>query len=336
MKDKIKKILPTSLLKTIHKIKVNKYNNIVFKEDKDRFLKYAVTGKSAPSQENLQSQLMYFTHQLEKGLSRRNFRYGFGRNAITNLAKILDKIDESMPIYNSPFYSNSISALRAYKIKHMEIDKNIPNFDLLSQRILDEVDTTSCETAGIITVNSSEKQATSTSNFYELAMNRFSIRDFKQDSDVEIKDIESAIEISMKSPSVCNRQPSRVKVIQDKKLIEKIINLQGGFGGYDLPNKLLLVTSDLSVYLRVQERNQAYIDGGLFCMSLLLSLEFKQIGACPLSVNIAVEKMDEIRGLLKLEGKEVPIMFIACGIMQDEVKVPKSYRLPSEIVTTYY
>src|SRR5699024_676103 len=54
-----------------------------------------------------------------------------------------------------------------------------------------------------------------TCNFKDLAMNRFSVRDFgtKKISDMEI---EEAIKLAIKSPSACNRQSSRAYYIKEE------------------------------------------------------------------------------------------------------------------------
>lgn len=39
----------------------------------------------------------------------------------------------------------------------------------------------------------------------------------------------------MKTPSVCNRQAYRILLVQNPKLIEHALKLQGGWRGYDMP-----------------------------------------------------------------------------------------------------
>lgn len=231
--------------------------------------------------------------------------------------------------WDDDFYRNGISALKAYADRHKSIDGKVPNFEIVSNDFIKEIEGSKDDFAGIVEITAESKENNSEISFKELAMNRVSIRDFKKGGRIDIRDIEEAIKISMKTPSVCNRQSSRVKIISDMQKLESILRLQGGFDGYEQPDKLLLITSDLSVFLRAHERNQAFVDGGLFCMSLLYALEYKSIGACPLSVNISQEKTDEIRKILNIPESEILIMFIACGIVDDNVTSPKSYRSPA-------
>lgn len=209
------------------------------------------------------------------------------------------------------------------------------HFDLIPKEIINEIDECIIETAGVSIIHSEEKADNEQLNFKELALNRHSIRDFKSGVHIKEKDLKEAIQISIKSPSVCNRQSTRVRVISNISMIEELLSLQGGFNGYDSPDKLILITGDVTAFLRAQERNQAAIDGGIFAMSLMYALEYKNIAACPLSTNISKEKTDKIRKIVKMDDSEVFIMFIACGIMEDTVKVPHSYRTEMENITKF-
>lgn len=336
MKKTLKMIIPPTILDKIKVVVQKREMNFLYKEDKKRFKKYSASVNSNYSYENIRSQIMYFSHQIEKGLSRKNFRYGFGLNAITNLVTALEKMKKFTNWEKDSFYINGISSLKAYSEKHKLIDGKVPNFEKIPKKLLSEIENSDVDISGVIEVTSQSKENNSSLNFKELAKNRISIRVFKSDKHINMADLKEVVEICIKTPSVCNRQASRVKIIEDTDKISKILALQGGFGGYELPDKLLLVTSDLSVFLRSQERNQAFVDGGLFCMSLLYALEYKGIGACPLSVNIAQKKTNEVRKILDIPESETLIMFVACGVMNDKVTSPKSYRRPLNEITKIF
>lgn len=61
--------------------------------------------------------------------------------------------------------------------------------------------------------------------------------------------------MSMRTPSVCNRQPTRVHVILDKEVIAEALHIQGGVNGYPAPPALLMITSDLRAFMTSYERN---------------------------------------------------------------------------------
>lgn len=336
MKNKIKKILPKAFKKRIVNYRFNSQLKSIVKSDRRRFYNYTAHGKYISNSGNINSQLMYFTHQIEKGLSRKDFRMGFGRQVIINLVDTLLIGRDNSEIRNGMFYANALSALKAYEEKHKYLldETNVPNFDVIPEKILEEIKN-SGDYAGVLKISSLSKKNNNTIDFKTLALNRYSIRDFKEEK-VSLEKIESAIEISMKTPTVCNRQPARVKIIEDKEKIQKLLILQGGFNGYKNPDKLILVTSELSSYLRTPERNQGFVDGGLFSMSLMYALEYEEIASCPLSTNVSEEKAEKIREILNIPASEVLIMFIACGIMEDVVLAPKSHRLQGKDITTKY
>ena len=72
---------------------------------------------------------------------------------------------------------------------------------------------------------------------------------------------------------------------------------------------LLMITSDLRAFMTSYERNEGYTDGGLFGMSLLLSLESLGIGACPLNTMFTATAEKKTRKLLHLPDNEVPVMY---------------------------
>lgn len=334
MNKTINKLVPNFIKEQVRIAKAHFELNKLVSDDKRRFETYSGSITKKSNYDNVRSEIMYFTHQIEKGLSHEQFRKGFGEVPIKNLVISLKKIRSFPNWEQDDFYQNAISALKAYKDKHLEFDEGIPNFEFIPNSIKKEIDACNLETSGIIQLSLTDKNKNKNCDFKSLALNRYSIREFNDDISIDMDDLKEAIEISMKSPSVCNRQPSRVKIIQNKEIMKRVLALQGGFNGYSLPDKLLLVTSDVSVFLRSQERNQSFVDGGLFSMSLMYALEYNSIGACPLSTNISRKNSEEIREILSIPDKENLIMFIACGMINDSTKCGKSYRIPAENITT--
>jgi nitroreductase len=163
-------------------------------------------------------------------------------------------------------------------------------------------------------------------SFDKLALSRISVRDY---SPIEVDDnlIYDSINIAMKTPSVCNRQSWRVHFIKDKELLSKTVSIQGGFtgNGFNL-RKLLLITVDLRYFSSANERNQGYIDGGIFLMSLVYALTYNEIATCILNAMFNKNKDEEIRELLGIEEPEILIGFIAVGTYPDMFKVPASLR----------
>src|SRR5690606_8509042 len=96
--------------------------------------------------------------------------------------------------------------------------------------------------------------------------------------------LNKAIEQARWTPSVCNRQSWRVHVFeskQDKKVALSFQNGNDGFG--DCADKILLITCDLRCFFTSRERNQCFIDGGMFSMSLIYALHAAGVCSCALN-----------------------------------------------------
>ena len=86
-------------------------------------------------------------------------------------------------------------------------------------------------------------------------------------------------------------------------------------------------------YVSSIEHNQGYVDGGLFGMSVLLSLEYYGLAACPLNAMFQVKSEKQIRNIMQVEPADHLIMFIAVGHFKPKNKVALSSRYPvDEIV----
>lgn len=101
--------------------------------------------------------------------------------------------------------------------------------------------------------------------FAELTERRHAVRSYS-DEPVTRTDLEKAVTMSLRTPSVCNRQPARIRIFTDRKLIGEALKVQGGFGGYNLPPALVLVTADLRVFMGTNEHNEdTLMVGCLLC-----------------------------------------------------------------------
>jgi nitroreductase len=93
------------------------------------------------------------------------------------------------------------------------------------------------------------------------------------------------------------------------------------------------VTSDLRHFMNIGERNQGWIDGGMFSMQLLLALHAEGLGACPLNWSTDYKEDERFRAISVIPDHEIIMMFIAVGHLPDEFKIAQSARRPlSEIL----
>ena len=76
------------------------------------------------------------------------------------------------------------------------------------------------------------------------------------------------------------------------------------------------------------ERNQCWIDGGMFAMSLVLGLHAQGLGTCFLNWSKSAPEDKAMRALLQLPPQEAIITLIAVGNLPRSLSVAKSVRPP--------
>ena len=158
-----------------------------------------------------------------------------------------------------------------------------------------------------------------------------SLRHYSNDK-VDIDRVIDAIRIAQNAPSACNRQATRVKIIQSKEAKEYVLSIQNGTRGFGhLADKILLVSTDMSNWAPV-DRNSAFLDAGIFTMNLLYALHYKHIAACPLNADMGSKLVKEIHKRLNIPMSEIPVCFITIGNASKEFLVANSQRIDIENV----
>lgn len=334
LKKTVKQLIPSSIWTQLQHLKA-KHKLAGYSRTQDaRFLKYSANPWNKPNQEELRGQIIYYIHRIEKGLTHgADFRPGFGRNALQSLHDLLEQWRAAHYSTTDATYEAAFSVVMAYIEKHEQEHEPLPAF-LNALFPFDNLEKTQAANAvsGVKTVTASEKKSNKKKNFKDLFEGRTSIRQFSKDP-VDLNTVEQAIELSMKTPSVCNRQSYRVTLVSNPDLIAKLLTVQGGWRGYAYPPVLAIITSDERSFIYMEEHNEPFVDGGIFTMSLLLSLEYEDLAACPLNLMCSDENATKIRGLASIPDYEVLIACVAIGHFQEKTLAPKSFRYPGSSIT---
>lgn len=268
---------------------------------------------------------MYY-HALEKGMSNRNLRLNFGQYP-------LDKLLETLSIYvtlgydlkNTRFLSG-LDVVNKYIIIHK--DKNIDLIDIKNRynTLLENIETNNKSYGGIINYSKANLLSNNEKSFSSLVNKRHSVRVFSE-REIDNEKLATALSLSQKTPSACNRQPWKTYVIKNKKIITDSLNIQKGLKGLgDNIQRLIIITSSNSMYGAAKERNAAYIDGGLYGMTLLYALTDVGLATCTLNLALNITDSKKMRKLLNISNDEVFIMAIAVGNYPDSYNVPQSER----------
>ena len=324
----LKKILPQRVKYFCYKVLSIKEILLVFVKDAVRYLKYSSTiGRR--SRGNLRSLIVIDYHRIEKGLSLPRPKYAFGKQVIENLLSncniFLDRFG------NDWVLDQSASALETYFKEFSGSDELVQhkaNFDLLRSRI---AETKAQQFGPTKTVAKDDLLNKCDFDFDSFYCSRYSIRDFSY-KDVGDEVVKKALSLAMRAPSVCNRQPWRVIDIKSQSKIQKVCSVQGGSRGFaEAINRLLVIAVDLQEFYIVGERNEAWVDGGIFLQSVLISLHAQGVGACPLNWCVGTHSDFRLRQMCpELEPSCVVIALVGIGSLKDEFKVAQSARRPLE------
>ena len=320
----LKILLPKPVVKRIKYLMgwVVAYSHFAY--DKKKYIEFSGT-YSFDKKEKLLAVIIAHYHVLEKGLSMVERRTGFGQDVAINLIKLLRRYDLGGYGCNCRQYLVAVGVLEKYKQFHDDMDffLNIPEDDL---RWLSTVRPDCPVDVGDKIISKAEIFETTSASFDRFVKSRYSVRNFSGHP-VHLDDLYDAIRIAQKSPSACNRQSSKVYMVSNKEMLGKVMQLQTGNRGFGhLADKVLVVTSDLQAFHGINERNQAYIDGGIFSMSVLYALHFKQSAACALNWAVLKEQDVLLHSLLGIPECEEIIMLIAVGHFPDEFRVACSPR----------
>jgi nitroreductase len=164
---------------------------------------------------------------------------------------------------------------------------------------------------------------------------RHSVRNFEA-TPVEGDLIRNAVDLALRAPSVCNRQAWRVYALTSSDAIARALTAQNGNSGFGHQLQMLLVVAcDLTRFLTIGERNQGWIDGGMFSMMLVLALHSHGLGTCCLNLSLDCQQDMRLREVVPIADHESPVMMIAVGHMPESLSVAQSRRRPVADVLTW-
>lgn len=292
--------------------------------DKVRYLKYAYIGVPRLNVDTLGSLIVKDAHRLEKGLSLPNFRRGFGENVIRRLIDNLRLFNRRYGC-NEFSYKYGVNALQSYSDAHNS-DNNL-TVELCKQFLKDEKEKARLN-VGVDSQTRDVFFSDTSSSFRAFNKSRRSARNFTGET-VEKDLIKQAVDMAKYAPSVCNRQSARVHFSNRKADMFELLKLQNGNRGFgqDL-GAVLVITSKISTFEGAGERNQMYIDGGIFLMNILHALHFLEVGACALNWSVKSSVDKKCRTVCNIPEDEVIISFIGIGYVPEKFDIACSPRLP--------
>ena len=286
--------------------------------------KHNASVKTTACREKMEYTLLRENHVIEKGMSMRKPKIGFGQKKVLNLCKKLLKYKKIYSSENPKFLNYPISTIKRYIEYTKATGTVISEIESAWMKLSDGGHYNEVQSG--IELISKDEVTKKFSSFADFVKNRHSIRYFSRIAP-DPKVIDEALKIAQQTPSACNRQGWKVHVFK-KDDCKKILEWQSGARGFeDEPTIIFLVTANMRAFLHY-EPFQAYVDGGMYAMSLIYALHSVGLGTIPLSCGFHHSKLKSLHKLFDIPQNEVPIEIIACGTLEDKFNIAVSKRKP--------
>jgi nitroreductase len=327
IKNILNKILPQSIFLIVRDTKNKIPIFFAYYYDYKRYYNFSIS-RRRNEKTKLISEIIRDYHVIEKGLTMPETRLGFGMERLLKLCSLCNFFVSNFG-NKEPQLIHAISVLNEYKLFHLHNKYDLDE-TVLNELKLVNLNLETSSPAEQKNVSRAEYFNNINSSFELFSNSRSSIRNFTSE-DIPIDKINAVFNLVRNTPSACNRQSWRTYVVTNSTMIKEILKLQGGNRGFGhLTNKLIVVTSDTAVFFNDLERNQAFIDGGMYAMNVLYGLHHKEIAACILNCSHTPNKDQEMRKLIPIKNSEVFIAMIACGIPPENFSIAVSKRYEIE------
>lgn len=303
--------------------------------DRRRFGRFSSASTILNRRVQMQSWINGDYHKIEKALALRSPRPGFGTAVVSRLV-------ENLETYLNQYGIDNICAIAINVLsEYVQFNASMGLEDLTLVGKLEEfrsVQRSACNNlkrGGTIQIRREEVLKKSCIDLEEFFESRHSIRQFS-DCPVPRGVVESAVRLALGTPSVCNRQSWKVYAFSSPVLLDKVIKCQKGNAGFgEQIQTILVVTSNTETFFSIGERNQCWIDGGMFSMSLVYALHSLGLGSICLNWSVEKDRDEELHRVASIPDAEAIIMMIGIGFLPDMLRVAQSTRKQVDEILTW-
>ena len=267
-------------------------------------------------------------HSIEKGLSIKNVRLGFGHQKQKEMIKQIEILKKNNSNYYKEIIIMAISVLKSYILFHNEKNFSDDYIIELRQYVDDNKKFIEKDFGGVCYFNKKDLlfNIKEIEHFFKT---RHSVRNYSNKS-VKMTIIKKAIDLARTCPSACNRQAVRCYVI-DKNKAGTIIRDLSGIGGFakDI-DKFIIITGKISSYT-YNEHNQFIVSASIFCGYLSLTLHLYGLGSCIIQRPVIWNKKCQlIKKEYKIEDDEQIVCLLGVGNIEENTIVPISHRINTD------
>jgi nitroreductase len=161
-----------------------------------------------------------------------------------------------------------------------------------------------------------------------LLASRHSVRAFGTNRAPTDQELSEIMELAGNAPSVSNTQSWSVRAYRSETDIQQLLALQNGNAGNSRIPLLLIVTVDIRAFAGPGERNQMWIDGGIFLQQLLLSIHASGWASCPMNFSETNAQANRLRKLSGIADHEEIICYVSVGEQNTSIPPARSVRKP--------
>lgn len=309
VRRQLKALVPPTLLQRREAEKISRRLRAEFDADRARYERnmmaddHLVLSRPLVGR-NLEGQLTKDYHRVEKGLALRAPRQPFGEAVLARLDLLEPLAGDSDPdlAYN---VSTAREALATWNRGGGVADEVSPKRDAGTRGMADAA---------------------------QFFATRHSVRDFDERPVTDAL-LAKAVGCAIHSPSVCNRQAWQVRFYRGAEARE-LLKMQNGNAGFaESVPVVALVSVDTQLFAGAGERNQGWIEGGIFSMSLVWALHALGLDSCMLNMSVLNDTADELRRRTGIPDQELIIMMIAVGYGRDGHRRARSPRRAIDRIT---
>lgn len=297
--------------------------------DYRRYAKSSFAIKSS-GRENRRAIIRILTHYIEGGMSFPDVRLGYGQEKIQSLIAKLRSYVADFEVDETVQWA--LATLQNYLDYHHANGSPLTDIEEEVSQLRSQFGLTELADGGSETVTARDIRSAVDFDFAAFLNNRHSVRQYRP-GPVDEATIRKAVANAQQSPNVCNRQTCRVYALNQRDKVQKVLDYQAGNTGFRQEiETVFVITSNMQHLNLIGERYQGWIDGGIFAMTLALSLHAEGLGACFLNWSVELEQDRALRECLGIPDNELVITMMSAGHLKDEFRVPVSQRKPLQDV----
>ena len=270
--------------------------------------------------------LLQLSHRLEKGLLIKNPKPMWGWEKAYRMVELLKvNRDEFSSVTANAVLSAYLDAKSKSKYQE-DLDKHA---DFLNQTGYQPVSYGNI--GGTMLVKSPGFTESEQEAIRRLFDTRHSCREFS-DRHVSDPDIETAVQMALRCPSACNRQPFRVYAIDPAKLAKELGRGRLQYKG----DRTLIITGDVRAFTN-GELLDWIVSPSIFVGYLTLSLHSLGIGSCVVRKDLVRHSTynDAIRVITDMDESECVILEMFIGYYKDEYVAAVSNRKAINDIVKY-